>query len=266
MKRVVIIGCGTLGTVIAEGINSRLNEDYCITAVCDGNEVQARQLAGKLGVTTVASAEEIIRLRPDYLIEAASQKVIASMAPSVLEAGIDMIILSVGALTDEKLVERIDRAGSQSGARLYVASGAIGGFDLMRAVTFGGLEYAEIHTSKNPRSLNGAPYLNGMELPTDRAVQVFSGSSREAIEGFPKNVNVSVSTALSTLGVDHTMVRISSIPDASTNLHEINLKGDFGDIEIKVEVKPSRDNPRSSTMAAWSVLALLQKLSGTIML
>lgn len=62
-------------------------------------------------------------------------------------------------------MERINQAGSESEAKLYVASGAIGGFDLMRAVRFGGLGDAEIHTTKNPHSLNGAPYLDGKELP-----------------------------------------------------------------------------------------------------
>ncbi len=136
----------------------------------------------------------------------------------------------------------------------------------MRAVKFGGLDYAEIHTSKNPRSLNGAPYLNGEELPETEEKLVFEGCSREAIEGFPKNVNVSVSTALATLGADDTMVKISSIPGAPANVHDIHLSGEFGNVEIKVSVKPSKENPKSSMLAAWSVLALLQKLSLTICL
>ena len=163
-------------------------------------------------------------------------------------------------------MERINQAGSESEAKLYVASGAIGGFDLMRAVRFGGLGDAEIHTTKNPHSLNGAPYLDGKELPEHQEQLVFKGSSREAIAGFPKNVNVAVSMALATLGVDETRVKISSCPGLETNIHDIRLNGDFGTIEIKVAVKPSETNAKSSTLAAWSVLALLEKMSQTIML
>ena len=59
------------------------------------------------------------------------------MACDILKAGIDMIILSVGALADGRLMERINQAGSESGAKLH-ASGHHG-FDLMRAVLFGRL-------------------------------------------------------------------------------------------------------------------------------
>lgn len=264
MKKIMIIGCGNLGTTIARGVNAFLGENYQITGVYDGCETRAQRLSGELKIPILSSLEEIVDGKPDYVVEAASREVVAELAPELIGAGIDMIILSVGALVDDALVEKIDRAGRNSGARLYVASGAVGGFDLMRAVRFGGLDDVEIHTSKNPRSLQGAPYLEGKELPEDQELLVFEGSSREAIHGFPKNVNVSVSTALATLGVDHTQVKISSVPGAETNTHRIRMRGEFGDIEIRVAVRPSAENPKSSSMAAWSVLALLQKFAQTI--
>ena len=265
-KSIIIIGCGVLGSIIADGINDKLVKHYEISAVYDRQQFQAEKLAERLGVKRALSLEEIIAYKPAYVIEAASKELVESMACDILKAGIDMIILSVGALADGRLMERINQAGSESEAKLYVASGAIGGFDLMRAVRFGGLGDAEIHTTKNPHSLNGAPYLDGKELPEHQEQLVFKGSSREAIAGFPKNVNVAVSMALATLGVDETRVKISSCPGLETNIHDIRLNGDFGTIEIKVAVKPSEKNAKSSTLAAWSVLALLEKMSQTIML
>lgn len=265
-KSVVIIGCGVLGSIIADGIKDKLGKFYEIAAVFDGQQSRAEKLAERLGVGVALSPEEIIAYKPAYVVEAASKEVVESMACDILKAGIDMIILSVGALADSGLMENIKQAGSESGAKLHVASGAIGGFDLMRAVRFGGLDEAEIQTTKNPHSLNGAPYLGGTDLPEHQEQLVFEGSSREAIEGFPKNVNVAVSMAVATLGVDETKVKINSCPGHKTNIHDIRLKGDFGEIEIKVAVKPSEGNAKSSTLAAWSVLALLEKMSQTIML
>lgn len=264
LKKVILIGCGSLGTIIAEGIKENLNEQYEMAAVCDINQNDADKLASQLQLPVVKSLDEITAMKPDYVVEAASKEVVAQMAPDLLSAGIDMIILSVGALVDEELVEKINRVGKTTGARLHVASGAVGGFDLMRAVKFGGLSSARIHTSKNPHSLNGAPGLNNEVLPEDKPCVVFEGTSRDAIGCFPKNVNVSVSTALATLGVDATQVKICSVPGTESNKHEIVLEGEFGSIEIKVDVKPSRENPKSSSLAAWSVLALLQKMALTI--
>ena len=266
MKQVIIIGCGTLGKTIIRGIIEKLGDFYKITAVCDALEEQAREMASFAHADIVTSADEIIARKPDYVIEAASKKVVEDFAPSILQAGIDMIILSVGALADAALLKTIRQAGQTGNAKLYIASGAVGGFDLMRAVRFGGLAYAEIHTSKNPRSLNGAPYLNGAQLPPDEEICVFDGNAREAIQGFPQNVNVSVSTALATLGVDNTHVKISSIPGATCNTHEIHLGGEFGDIDIRVRVHPDKANPKSSTLAAWSILALLERLTQTIVI
>lgn len=266
MKRIVLVGCGNLGTMIAEGVKERLRNEYEITAVCDSRKSNAENMAGILKVPAVDSLEEIIKLKPDLVVEAASKEVVKQMAPNLLASGIDMVILSVGALADETLVEQVKEAGQRTGARLHVASGAVGGFDLMRAVGFGGLTYAQIHTTKNPRSLNGAPYLDGTTLSEEKECLVFEGSAREAIKGFPQNVNVAVSTALATLGVDDTRVKISSAPGVKTNTHDINLSGEFGNVEIKVSVKPSKENPKSSALAAWSVLALLEKMSQVICL
>lgn len=265
-KSVVLVGCGALGSIIADGITGGLGGCYTVNGVFDSDADKASALAERLGAAHLHTCGEIIALRPDIVVEAASKEAVAAMSEEILAAGIDMVILSVGALADGGLADRINGAGRRSGAKMYVASGAIGGFDLMRAAQIGGIERAEIHTRKNPRSLNGAPYLKGKDLPDSEEMLVFQGSAKEAIQGFPKNTNVSVAAALATTGVDSTFVKITSDPQSKTNSHEIHVNGEFGEISIKVAVNPSAGNPKSSALAGWSVLALLKKLSDTIVL
>ena len=93
---------------------------------------------------------------------------------------------------------------------------------------------------------------------------VFSGTAKEAIEYFPKNVNVAVATALATVGVDNTKVVIKSIPNLTSNKHEIQLLGNTMKITVGIESTPSNDNPKSSSLAAYSVIALLKNLVSTI--
>ena len=85
-----------LGSIIADGINDKLVKHYKISAVYDRQQFQAEKLAERLGVKRALSLEEIIAYKPAYVIEAASQEVVESMACDILKAGIDMIILSVG--------------------------------------------------------------------------------------------------------------------------------------------------------------------------
>lgn len=265
-KKIVLAGCGNLGKIIAEGIYSQLTEEYELSGVY-GQPIETAEAFGKCyGCQVFSTMEEAAASRPDFVIEAAAASAVWAIAAPALKAGIDVILLSVGGLADEDNRKKLEAIGKANQAKIYVASGAIGGFDLMEALKFGGHYKAEIETTKNPRSLNGAPYLKGKTLSEDKPSVVFEGSSREAIEGFPQNVNVSVSLALATNGPDATKVRIRSLPGACTNHHHITLKGDFGEASVDVNVKPSPNNPKSASLAAWSVLAMLKRFSETIVL
>src|SRR5690606_13237458 len=115
----------------------------------------------------------------------------------------DLVLTSVGALADAGTA-RLLLAGP---GRLWVTSGAIGGFDVLGAAAdAGGLDRVRIRTTKVPTSLL-RPWMSGPEQDRLRAlrpgadpVTVFSGGPREAIERFPANVNVAVGLAWATRG------------------------------------------------------------------
>ena len=48
------------------------------------------------------------------------------------------------------------------------------------------------------------------------------------------------------------------------NSHFIHLKGENTEIRIQVETAPDKNNPKSSVLTAWSVLALLKNLESPI--
>src|SRR5699024_7964930 len=121
-----------------------------------------------------------------------------------------------------------------------------------------------ITTEKSPGSLEGAPFLKNKELSKEKTEEIFSGYAKEAIEHFPKNVNVAVATALATTGVENTKVLIKSIPGSQSNKHTIKLKAETVNVTIAIETMPSKDNPKSSALAAYSVIALLKNLISPI--
>ena len=57
---------------------------------------------------------------------------------------------------------------------------------------------------------------------------------------------------------------IDSCPGKQDNLHRITVENDGVRAVIEVTSRPNPDNPRSSIMTAWSVVALLRNLSGPI--
>lgn len=262
-KRAVLIGCGNLGRVIAEGIVSHLNDQWQLAGVMDCNEDAARTLAERCGCTVCKSVDELPRYSPDVVIEAAGPDVLRSYALSILETA-DLMPLSSGAFADTAFFESLQEKAASAGHRIHVVSGAIGGLDLMQSVLFAGGLKAEIITEKGPASLKGAPWFDMHPLDEETSYTVFSGDPAEAIKGFPKNVNVAVTCAAASVGMKDTLVRIDSIPGKTLNTHRILLEGDFGRASIEIESRPTPENPRSSTLAAYSVLARLKNMTSVV--
>ena len=121
-----------------------------------------------------------------------------------------------------------------------------------------------IENFKAPRSLNGAPYLNGEDLPKDEERLVFSGNAIEAIAGFPKNVNVAVASALTSVGTEQMKVEITSIPGLEDNIHKITVQNGAAKAVLEVSSTPDPVNPKSSIVTAWSVVALLKQLASPV--
>ena len=130
-------------------------------------------------------------------------------------------------------------------------------------IEMGGAE-AEILNLKAPRSLNGASYLDGRELSETTEENVFEGNALEAIAGFPKNVNVAVSSGLASVGVENMCVKIRSIPGLEDNIHAITCQNDSVKAEITITSKPDLVNPKSSIVTAWSVVAMLRNLASPV--
>ena len=276
-KTIAVIGCGALGTLIAEGI-ARDMEGWQLAGVYARTAATAQALASKLGCTAFTGMEELLAARPAMVVEAAGGDAARQHAEAVLRSGASLILLSGGVLADESFVQRLREAATQGGSVLHVASGAIGGFDLMRTLAFrerqlsrrskaapAGQELStRVDNFKAPASLNGAPYLEGRDLPADRRVTVFEGSAADAIAGFPKNVNVAVAAASASAGMERTAVTITSDPALTENTHCIHVQGFGVRAEMEFASLPDPENPRSSTMTAWSVLALLDELTSPI--
>ncbi len=262
--KLAIIGTGALGGIIGKEIKTGLSKDYELLGILGRDIEKTRDLADKIDTRAYENLEEIFKDKPDFLIEAANTQLIKDIGIKILENKINLIILSSGALADKDFYKDMEETAKRNKTKVYVPSGAVGGFDVLRAVTMMEETESKITTEKNPKSLNGAPYLEGRALSEEVEEDVFKGTAEEAIKHFPKNVNVAVATALATNGVENTQVIIKSKPAMDTNKHRIDLSGSSIRVSIEIESRPSEANPKSSSLAAWSVIGLLKNLVSPI--
>lgn len=264
MKTIAVIGAGALAKIFCTQTQRLLADDYRIVAIMARTPEHASALAQTLDADACTSIEELLSGFPDIVVEFAGRDAVKEYALPVLEHGSDLVIASIGALADDQFRSDLTKCAGKNHRKVYLPNGAIGALDLMQTFALMGNAEVQIGNKKAPKSLEGAPYLKGVSLPTDRQEIIFTGSVPEAINGFPKNVNVAVAAALASDSLKTATVQITSDPNTSENIHHIVLKNNLMRAELTVAGRPDPANPKSSTSTAWSVVALLKNLASPI--
>ncbi len=267
-----LIGCGAIGTVLARAIDRGQAGDTHLVMVYDlvpgKSRILVRRLARKPRIAE--NFEKLIECGDiDLIIEAASQGAVKEYASKVLRAGKDLMILSVGALVDSELINEIKRYAEGRGKRVYIPSGAIAGLDGVKAAVIGRMDRVTLTTRKPIEGLKDAPYVKEKKIRLDRLknpTTIYEGPALEACRLFPFNVNVAAALGLAGIGLEKTKVQIIADPTIKKNIHEIEIKGEFGELRIHTENVPSVDNPKTSYLAALSAIATLRKITEPLLI
>lgn len=266
--RVALLGCGAIGSFLAQAIaDGKAGPEVRLVAIVDlpHRAQPLQELARRYGCAWVSSTEGASvwpRLRPDVVVEAASADAVREHALAVVQAGCDLVVLSSGALLDQRLFEELWRTARCSGRTVWVPSGAIGLLDVLNALRAAELQEVRLTTRKPPQALAGAPGVQerGLDLEGLTApITVFEGNALEAVRAFPTNVNVAASVSLAGLGPAQARVRVVADPSLSENVHELYVRTPFGEFQACVRSRPLPSNPRTSTLAAYSALAVLRR-------
>ena len=241
MKTVGLIGCGAIGTVLAEAIERRLVVcDELIVYDFDASKAEQLKKALNFPVTIVASLDELLNRKPTIIVEAASQQAAKDYVPRIAAEGIDLVVMSTGALLDLN----VDLS------RVHVPSGAIGGLDAIASAALAGIDEVVLTSRKSPRAF---------EMTNREEQLVYEGDAEEAARRYPREMNVAATLALTVKPVK-VKVQVISDPAVQRNTHEIQVKWKFGEMSLRFSNDPHPENPRTSALAAWSAIRLLQTI------
>ena len=257
MTAVGLIGCGGIARDVIAALHSADGGAKVVGALCRPGRA-ATASAALPEIPIVESLSELLARNPKLIAEVAGQDAVAEYGPAVLRAGTDLLVISVGALAEPKLLQALKTAAHAGGSRLCLPAGAIGGIDAIAAMRLGGLNTVRYRSRKPPAAWRGSPAEKVADLDslTSRTV-LYRGTAGEAALLYPQNANVAAAVALAGLGFDATEVELVADPDAPGNVHEIEAEGAAGRFAIQLQGKPSRSNPKTSALAALSVARAL---------
>ena len=98
--KVGILGCGAIANIITNfAVEGKLGVD--LKFFYDRDMERAENLASQVDGTVVLDIKNMLD-KVDLVIEAASPQAVSETVPQVLENGIDIIIMSIGALMDPR--------------------------------------------------------------------------------------------------------------------------------------------------------------------
>jgi aspartate dehydrogenase len=221
-------------------------------------------LAREFGIPHVVGQSALLALRPDAVVEAASHEAVREHLVALLEAGVDVVVLSAGALADDTLRRAAEAAAGRSGASLIVPSGGIGGLDALKTACLGGVDEVSIQVAKPPAAWRGIPFVDALSLDLNRLQTLFEGPAREGVGHFPQNVNIAAVLSLAGVGMDRTRLKVVSDPALTLNTHTIRVRGKTGRFTVVLENVPSPENPKTSWLACYSAVAAVQALGSRV--
>jgi aspartate dehydrogenase len=266
MTSVGLIGYGGIAQDVIAALHEFGDGVEIIAALCRAGRA-AKAAAALPGIPIVESLDALLARNPKPVAEVAGQNAVSEYGPAVLRRGIDLVVISVGALAEPKLLQSLKTAAQQGSSRILLPAGAIGGIDAIAAMRLGGLNTVRYRSRKPPAAWRGSPAEKVADLDRlkERTV-LYRGTAGEAALLYPQNANVAAAVALAGLGFDATEVELVADPAAPGNVHEIEAEGAAGRFAIQLLGTPSRSNPKTSALAALSVARALVNLEATIVI
>src|SRR5262245_18788732 len=266
--KVGIIGGGTIARLFLDHLQrGELGDAKMVAIVGRSGRSRAKLLAKEFRVAFVTDLKGLLARQPEVVVEAAGHEAVRQFAEPLLRKGVGLIVLSAGALCNDALRVKLEKAAERSKALLYVPSGGIGGLDSLKAACLAGVEEVTIAVTKPPAAWKGIDYVDKLKLDLDGLREprtLYEGPARDGVPLFPANVNIAAVLSMAGIGFDKTRHKVVADPALRYNTHYIDVRGRTGNISIKLENVPAPENPKTAWLACYSALAALKAAKASV--
>ena len=261
--KIVLIGYGAISQTLFEVFAANKAPIDIVGVLVRSGRVKATK--EKLGakVAVVDTLKALLKLKPDVVVEAASQQAVRDWGEKILKKGIDIMVIATGAYGDPRLWKKHIKTAEKSGARLRLPSGAISGIDGLLAMRLGKLEHVKYVSIKPPHAWTGTPAETEFDLPSIKEPTViFRGKPADAGRLYPKNANLAVTVALCGAGLERTEIELVADPTLppGTNASRLEVVADSGELNMHRLGRAMPDNPKTGVLTALTMADDLMKM------
>lgn len=261
--RLALIGCGGLGSLVAEHLGRDAGTTFVAVAARPHQRGRIEALLGNVPV--VGDATALLERKPDLVIECASHDAFREYAEPVLNAGIHLVAVSVGVLADAGYRRRVLAAAAIPGASLQIPAGAIGAIDVIAAARHAGLSRVTYVTRKNPRAWAGTPAEKMVDLAAVREPTLFFEDTAErAALIFTDKANVTATLALAGTGFEATRVQFWVDPGVGKSVHHIEAEGACGSLKLDMANNAVSPTNKASFQTAMSIVQAVRNRTAAL--
>lgn len=274
VRRVGLLGFGAIGKAIVNDLQkepsalieivviyTRARQAGDARALCEGTQrfrgVPTSAVSSHVLVTD--RWEQFLAADIDLVIEAASQSAVVEHAQAVLERGCDLQVLSIGALADSRVRDRLLRVAQAADRSICVPCGALAGFDGLLAMRRSGLVSVKYTSIKPPPAWRGTIAERTCVLWELREPRVlFRGNATEAALSYPQNANLAAAVALAGAGFEATQVELIADPNAIGNTGRLQAVSRSATLDLTLSSQGFGNNLKTSQITAVSVRSSIE--------
>jgi aspartate dehydrogenase len=261
--KIALIGYGAISQMLFDIFREKKPSIDIVGVLVRPGRAKATQKQVGAKVAVVESLKALLKLKPDVVVEAASQQAVRDWGETILKKGIDLMVIATGAYGDPKLWKKHCAAAAKSGARLRLPSGAIAGLDGLLAMRHDSLTRVKYVSIKPPHAWSGTPAETDFDLPSiKQPTVIFRGTPADAGRLYPKNANLAVTVALCGAGLDKTEIELVADPTLpeGTNASRLEVTGDSGELKMERLGRAMPDNPKTGVLTALTMADDLMKM------
>ena len=223
-RRIGLIGFGFIGAQVYRRLRTQPELGLEVAFVHNRDQARLAEVPRDLILENLDGVPEH---RCDLVVEMAHPDYTRRWGESIL-AHADYLPLSVTALADQALLDRLTNQAARSGRRLLIPHGALMGTDNLFESRRMWAD-VEITFYKNPANIDFSESGYDAAQIAGETI-VYDGPARAIAALYPRNVNTMVTCALATIGLDRCRARLVAVPALKVAIAEVRAVGLDGSV------------------------------------